>query len=401
VPVSKNRRKRNKSGERQKATLKSQRARGNAAATEANLEARLSAVLTHALRFIPPGSIRHQLRFSIRLGHNDLPVDGRVGGVAFGRRDILLVHKDRPLAVLELKRPGLPLDHEDRRQGLSYARLIEPMAPLTIVSNGTETQVFQTYDGGEWNPQNADASTFEKLIRNAAQIGAQDIQNAISSLLGTKSAAARNILSNLSSLTTDKLTGGWDETLVPFAEALLFPRKKTAEIAYYLDHGRRIILLSGPPLVGKSNVLRELERFYLTKDDAVVLYVNASSTRQGLFQLLADTFATELGWNIRQEDARDWLRRMSHDGPLRIIVAIDEPDPDLMGPDLDALASHAFGGRLQLLISCDLGALDKFIRSGHGRQYTPLGREADQTELSLLDGDEFRSASQGTARPPD
>jgi hypothetical protein len=120
--------------------------------------------------------------------------------------------------------------------------------------------------------------------------------------------------------------------------------------------------------------------------------VNASSTRQGLFQLLADTFATELGWNIGPEDTRDWLRRMSHDGPFRIIVAIDEPDPDLMGADLDALASHAFGGRLQLLISCGLGTLDKFIKSGHGRQYTPLGREADQTELSLLDDDEFRLA---------
>ena len=131
MPVSKNRRKRNKPGKHRKTTSKPQRAPGITAATEANFEARLSAVLTHALRFIPPGSIRHQLQFSIRLGHKDVQVDGSVGAVAFGRLDILLVHKDRPLAVLELKRPGLPLDDEDRRQGLSYARLLEPMAPLT------------------------------------------------------------------------------------------------------------------------------------------------------------------------------------------------------------------------------------------------------------------------------
>jgi len=89
--------------------------------------------------------------------------------------------------VLELKRPDLALSDDDRRQGLSYARLLEPMAPLTIVSNGEQTQVFQTYDGAEWKPESPDATALEQLIRNATRMGAQDIQNAIATLLGPES----------------------------------------------------------------------------------------------------------------------------------------------------------------------------------------------------------------------
>ena len=392
MPVSKHRRKSKTRPKNRKATTKPQRAATAAAATEADFEARLSAVLANTL-FIPPGSIRHQRRFSIRLGHKDLQVDGNAGEVAFGRLDILLVYQDRPLAVLELKRPGLALSDDDRRQGLSYARLLEPMAPLTIVSNGAQTQVFQTYDGAEWKPESPDAAALEQLIRIATRIGAQDIQNAIATLLGPESGAARDILRNLSSEVIGRLTGDWDATLLPFAIGLSFPRKAPHMLAHHLDDGGgRFILLSGPPLAGKSHVLHQLQGLYSASDDAVVWFVSAGSTRQGLFRLLADTFATEFGWNIREDDARDWLRGVSHRGPFRLILAIDDPDPAGMGAEIDALASNAFGNRLQLILSCSTGVINSFLKTRNGRQFTLFGEAADHMELGLLDDDEFHAA---------
>jgi hypothetical protein len=358
---------------------------------EADFEARLSPVLAAAFR-IPPGFIKHQRRFSVRLGHKDLEVDGVAGEVAFGRLDILLVYQDRPMAVLELKRPGAALRDDDRRQGLSYARLLEPMAPLTIVSNGAQTQVFQTYDGAEWKAESPDATAFEQIIRNATRIGAQDIQNAIATLLGPESGAARDILRNLSSEAIGRLTGDWDATLLPFASGLSFPRKAPFMLADHLDNCGRFILLSGPPLSGKSNILRQLQGLYSTRDDAIVWFVNAGSTRQGLFRLLADTFATEFGWNIRDDDARDWLRGISHRGPFRLILAIDDPDPEGMGAEIDALSSRAFGNRIQLVLSCSTGVMGSFLKSRSGRQYTPFGDAADRMELGLLDDGEFHAA---------
>ena len=72
MPVSKNRRRKRKTGKAHPANAKQRRPADMQPATEADIEARLSAVLKQALPFIAPGSVQHQRRFSIRLGHNDL-----------------------------------------------------------------------------------------------------------------------------------------------------------------------------------------------------------------------------------------------------------------------------------------------------------------------------------------
>jgi hypothetical protein len=129
MPVSKNRRPNRKTGKDRQAKAKPRTSTTGSPGTEADFESRLAAVLEHAFPFLPPGSVHHQRRFSIRLGRKELEIDGSAGATALGRLDILLNFQERPLAVLELKRPGQPLHDEDRRQGLSYARLMEPMAP--------------------------------------------------------------------------------------------------------------------------------------------------------------------------------------------------------------------------------------------------------------------------------
>ena len=98
MPVSKNRRRKRKTGKAHPANAKQRRPADMQPATEADFEARLSAVLKQALAFIAPGSVQHQRRFSIRLGHNDLQIDGSAGATALGRLDILLISEDRPRA---------------------------------------------------------------------------------------------------------------------------------------------------------------------------------------------------------------------------------------------------------------------------------------------------------------
>ena len=44
----------------------------------------------------------------------------------------------KPIAIFELKRPGIAISDDDREQGISYARLITPMPPLVIISNGVD-----------------------------------------------------------------------------------------------------------------------------------------------------------------------------------------------------------------------------------------------------------------------
>jgi hypothetical protein len=78
--------------------------------------------------------------FTIQLGR----ARHKVGGTKGGRLDILCRRDATNLLVAELKAPSEPLDAASSRQAISYARLLEPMAPYVLVSNGTSSQLFDT-----------------------------------------------------------------------------------------------------------------------------------------------------------------------------------------------------------------------------------------------------------------
>jgi len=358
--------------------------------TEADLEARIAAILKSELPYLGPGAIRHQLRFSIRLGGKQIEIDGKAGATAIGRLDVLLIKDNHPIAVLELKRPGKKLNEEDRAQGLSYARLLDPMAPLVIVSNGSETCIYRTYDNTPWKPANLQEQSVDALLKTSAQLAAEDQQDAIATLLGPTSVAARSIVSGVSEATITELTGNWGDRLSPFARSLSFPRTTTTWIAQELDRGRRIVILSAAPLAGKSNILRELWKHYANSENTAVLFIEGSSIRHGVLRSLADALSRDLYWNVSPEDARNWLLRMSKQGPFRLVVAIDDCDPETMAAELDSLSSNAFGLGVRIVLTCDLGAVQALTHKK--RQLTRIGRVASVRELQPLDDEEFVAA---------
>jgi len=357
--------------------------------TEADLEARIAAILKSNLPFLDSKAIRHQMRFSLRLGGKQIKIDGKAGA-ATGRLDILLIQDDRPLVVLELKRPGSELREDDRAQGLSYARLLEPMAPLVVVSNGSETNIYATYDGKPWTPSSPQERSIDALLKTSAQLARADQQDAIATLLGPTSSAARSIISCVSETTIAELTGDWNDRLLPFAKNLSFPRIATSWIAQELDRGKRFVIIAGAPLSGKSNVLRELQKFYANSQKAAVLFIEGSSTRHGVIRTVADALSRVFDWNVSPEAARNWLARMSRQGLFRLIVAIDDCDPEAMAADLDGLASNAFGLDVRIVLTCDLGAVQQLTRNN--RQHTRIGRISSVAELESLNDQEFDGA---------
>ena len=62
----------------------------------------------------------------------------------------IVVYTDRkletPLLVIDTKAPTEILSKSDRDQVISYARLLPRIAPIAILTNGTNTQVYQTLD---------------------------------------------------------------------------------------------------------------------------------------------------------------------------------------------------------------------------------------------------------------
>src|SRR5260221_9321195 len=79
--------------------------------------------------------------FTVHIGHNDIVIGAKRDRTSVtARSDLLLMRQGHPFAVVELKAPDHVFTDADARQGISYARLLEEIAPFAIITNGTETR---------------------------------------------------------------------------------------------------------------------------------------------------------------------------------------------------------------------------------------------------------------------
>ncbi len=120
------------------------------ALNEESVKAKLILPLLRSLG-VTEDEIELETTISIQLGRGVYTIRGDEAERASGRLDLLCRRNGHPLFVVELKAEEEELTDEDRRQGLSYARLIEPMAPWVLVSNGRHTQIYDTVTGKQAN----------------------------------------------------------------------------------------------------------------------------------------------------------------------------------------------------------------------------------------------------------
>lgn len=380
---------------KRKKSRKKKIASNQAVLNEAELEARIAHAVRQALPFLKADDIRHQLRFTIRLGHQLIEVDGKAA-LATGRCDILLVKDDRPLAIMELKRPDLALSEDDRAQGVSYARVVEPWAPLVVVTNGTDTRFFSTFTGAAWEPDDPSEQALAKLFDTSASLAEADLRNAVETLLGPGPSVWMPLVRAITDDTLGDLTGEWDDPLRPFAKGLLFPRKATSEIAHRLHRGACAVIVAGTPLSGKSNVLRELALRLNREDDHAVLMLDASSARHGILQTVANVMTQSFGWSVSTDNVRSWLLKLSDaaNAPSLVLV-VDGADTESMRAELDELASAAFGSNLQLVLAFDKSRVETLTMNTTGRQTTRFGNLAGEpVPVELLDDEEFAAMTQ-------
>ena len=74
-----------------------------------------------------------------------------------------------PFLIWELKRKNLEITSEEINQAISYSRLTDMITPFTIVSNGTETHIYNTITKqeigkDELNPDTI-SYTFDEAIK--------------------------------------------------------------------------------------------------------------------------------------------------------------------------------------------------------------------------------------------
>ena len=363
---------------------------------EAEFESRLATALAVAFPNIPRDQLAEQRRFTVRLGHETHEFDSAAQWEKSGRADILISCEGRPLAVLEIKREDLTLTRTDYEQAKSYANQLTPRPPLVIVTNGTETRVYDANTGQAWSGENDAAAAVAQLLANAAKVAAADMRWATEALMGRETGVWTRIVRASTAALIAEMTDPPGAAERPFARDLLFPRLATFKATEVLKAGPAFTIIEGAPVAGKTSLLRELALRTADSEDLAVLMLRGPGP--GLFQALANLFAAKLEWNLTANDARQWLRRMSNGsvGPA-LVVAIDGVDPGTaMAADLEELASLHPGDKLRVILTTDRS--DGLVKAPNGRTKTGLGAHATQIELGPLGLHEFKAAQRALKR---
>lgn len=358
---------------------------------EAEFEAEIHRVIGKVCPWIAASSIRHQTQFSFRYGRKEFEIGGASVSRAEARSDILIFEKDRPLAVLELKRPGVALSSNDVDQGLSYARMLNPSPPLVIVTNGDELRIIEAFTGEPWLPQERTEYSFQNLLQSSAQVAKSDTKWAIETLMGTNADVWMQAVRQVTVDTISELTA-WDNPMLPFAENFLIPRTVTESILNHVVDDKRFVLLEGPPLAGKSNVLRDLS--IRTKDHPTVgtLFTESGG---GIFRSVSDALSRSLNWDISTEDARAWLRRIAEGKTHKLLLILDNFDPNdgVALRELEDLSSLMSGPGLSVVVALDDVSANELVLS-RNRSFSRIGRKASRVAVDSLSDHEFELAQQ-------
>lgn len=360
---------------------------------EAQLQAYVLGLAREAFPHENADSFTVETRLKVRFGRSEHDHNGSAFWEAEGRADLLIFHKGRPLAVVELKREDKALSDKDLKQGQSYAAVLNPRPPLVIVSNGNETWIRQAENGEPLDPGADGAKVIEKIFSNIGKLAASNSSWAIEVLMGPEANIWVEAVRRRTDELIKKMTGDPRDALMPFGEGCLFPRRATSQLASLLAVEKAVVI-EGPPLSGKSNVLREFASAMRGSPRWAMLMVNGATPGPGLFQRLANVLGAALEWKLNADDVRTWLRRMSDSsrGPV-LVLAVDGVKPgSAIANDIEELAETGFGDGLRV-VAC-LDRAKDILRDSTGRSGTALSSIAKVIQVGPLDDDEFNFIQQ-------
>jgi len=357
---------------------------------EATFESTLHAVLGRAFPSIANARITHQASMTLRLGRYSVAANGDLKKKAKGRLDVLVSVDSKPAVLLELKAPGRGVLTEDVEQARSYARLLNPMPPLFGVSDGQATRFFRTHDSSEWLAATIDDQQLQGLLDDALACAAAEHDSAVRLLLGRRPSLWAQILRAETQAALAALEGDVADFSRPLAASFSVPRAAVARLQASL-HQSELVVLTGPPLSGKTNVLAQMCRSPDT--NFVPLYIDAAAASYGIWRHLADVFSVGLLQATSAEETRQWvwsgLRDLSGPRPVLIIDGWRPGENDRVRADLEEIVGRLAAGNLRIVLALDDADFESLSHVPGRTTKTPLGRAAKQIPLGILEDAEF------------
>lgn len=277
------------------------------AKNEAELEARISSILCN-LPVFNDVQIEQQKTFTIKFGHHAVTVDLKDPSSYANRSifDILLKIDGQNVILLELKKEGLDLTQHDVDQGISYARLIHPMPPITLITNGLDNRFYCTYNKNSIDDSSLDFKNIQTLFDNSFQLATNDFKNAVNLLLNNEPTLFAKIINDLSQTKFNYLIGEIDDISKSICVDFCIQRELLSQIESEFATQKSLIGIIGSALSGKTNLLYQFFNFKKEYGD-YLFYINCLDHEYSILQQLANGLTASSKIQINKDRIREWL----------------------------------------------------------------------------------------------
>lgn len=352
---------------------------------------------TTALKVILPtfqeSSITSQKSFSIKFGHRNVNFGEEIPGnrAKLGIYDILLSIDNRPLVMLELKRPGLKLTNDDRDQGISYARLTNPITPITIVTNGKEFNVYDTYTKDKIDDKILNEDFFTKRLEQASMLSKNEFKNSIITLVENDQRVLFDLLNTISETTFDELIGSDQDVTKPIVTNFCIPREKLADLIDAVDE-HQFVVLTGDAYSGKTNLLYQYYKKAVAENEAV-LYINCIDFQYSIFRKLTNNIHGLLQFPIDEIKLKEWLLlEFAGDTKRKITIIFDHVryniDRDMMADISEIVDLFKMDGN-KIILCADRSNYLSIKRNNDRVLNTLIGNNFYEVELENFSSDEL------------
>lgn len=303
---------------------------------------------------LDPADLSFEFSFSLRFGRHQLVVDGRPRGTGKvgARLDILVGFRSMALMIVEVKESSHPLTDADRDQAVSYARLIHPIAPYALTTNGSDYRLYDAISKNEIHTGDFKIKNgYELVVSDSAHNEAIDLFLGYSpnNLLLFCEAQVAEQLAPLTGAPHDLTKKYIPELTVPRAEL----RQALAAFELGLVNGFLLLADSGR---GKTSALCDYARYRLSQNKPTLFF--AGNRLEGNF---LDALKTEFNWVFTEQVTPaalvKRLDRIARGTPVVLILdALDEWGYLQRAESLLGFLAGSRNLNIKVVMSCKSGA---------------------------------------------
>jgi hypothetical protein len=297
--------------------------------------------------------------FKVKVGRQVLSVGGRTtgGGVVHPRLDVLVRRGDLHLLVIETKAGGLDLTEDDRDQAICYARLVHPIAPYALVTNGREFRLFDAITKIQVKPESVqfDGSCSIALPDEARL-------QALRLFFDLSPTNLRALCTSQVELEIQGLTGPHDDFGAVFIADAHVPRNELPPLLRrFLGSDRSTFVLVGESGMGKTCSMIDLVHSLLNQGLPTFFFRGACMASG-----ITDAVSAEIEWAFGGPgDPVAVLRRIaSLDRAHPLVIVVDGLEDWAFSPrvqDLAFLIHHAGTANVRVIVSCKSRVWSSFL----------------------------------------